>query len=96
MPIWAGLDLNQRSAFARQIYSLVPLTTRPPTHNRTLLGLGSAGYDRRASGSSGWLMVVTVETAPHVLLMWPSSECLTMGAIANSLMTFGVCSGWLA
>ena len=29
---WAGLDLNQRSAFARQIYSLVPLTTRPPTH----------------------------------------------------------------
>jgi hypothetical protein len=28
---WAGLDLNQRSAFARQIYSLVPLTTRPPT-----------------------------------------------------------------
>ena len=30
---WAGLDLNQRSAFARQIYSLVPLTTRPPTHD---------------------------------------------------------------
>ena len=28
---WAGLDSNQRSAFARQIYSLVPLTTRPPT-----------------------------------------------------------------
>lgn len=29
---WAGLDLNQRSAFARRIYSPVPLTTRPPTH----------------------------------------------------------------
>ena len=29
---WAGLDSNQRSAFAHQIYSLAPLTTRPPTH----------------------------------------------------------------
>ena len=29
--IWAGLDLNQRSAFAHQVYSLAPLTTRPPT-----------------------------------------------------------------
>ena len=29
---WAGLDSNQRSAFARQVYSLVPLTARPPTH----------------------------------------------------------------
>lgn len=34
--LWAGLDLNQRSAFARQIYSLVPLTTRPPTHEDSL------------------------------------------------------------
>ena len=30
---WAGLDLNQRTALAGQIYSLVPLTTRPPTHD---------------------------------------------------------------
>lgn len=29
---WAGLDLNQRIAFASRIYSPVPLTTRPPTH----------------------------------------------------------------
>ena len=29
---WAGLDSNQRNAFACQVYSLVPLTTRPPTH----------------------------------------------------------------
>jgi len=28
---WAGLDSNQRSAFARRVYSPVPLTTRPPT-----------------------------------------------------------------
>jgi hypothetical protein len=27
------LDLNQRTALAGQIYSLVPLTTRPPTHD---------------------------------------------------------------
>ncbi len=32
-PWWAGLDLNQRTALAGQIYSLVPLTTRPPTHD---------------------------------------------------------------
>ena len=29
---WAGLDSNQRTALAGQIYSLLPLTTRPPTH----------------------------------------------------------------
>ncbi len=32
---WAGLDSNQRSAFAHQIYSLAPLTTRPPTQKST-------------------------------------------------------------
>ena len=31
---WAGLDSNQRTALAEQIYSLSPLTTRPPTHTR--------------------------------------------------------------
>ena len=29
---WAGKDSNLRSASARQIYSLMPLTPRPPTH----------------------------------------------------------------
>ncbi len=51
--LWAGLDLNQRSALARQIYSLVPLTTRPPTH-ALLYPTGSPGYDSGATGSSGW------------------------------------------
>jgi hypothetical protein len=46
---WAGLDSNQRSAFARQIYSLVPLTTRPPTHARTKEDLG---YDAASAESS--------------------------------------------
>ncbi len=30
---WAGQDSNLRSAFARRIYSPMPLTTRPPTHD---------------------------------------------------------------
>ena len=35
---WAGLDSNQRSAFARQIYSLVQLTALPSALNITLAG----------------------------------------------------------
>jgi hypothetical protein len=33
---WAGLDSNQRTALAGQIYSLLPLTTRPPTQGARL------------------------------------------------------------
>ena len=36
--MWAGLDLNQRIAFASRIYSPVPLTTRPPTQGGDPLG----------------------------------------------------------
>ena len=42
---WAGLDLNQRTALAGQIYSLVPLTTRPPTHDGDL---------KRYAGYQSW------------------------------------------
>ena len=43
---WAGLDSNQRIAFASRIYSPVPLTTRPPTHDPD-----SRDYGTRMRGS---------------------------------------------
>ncbi len=33
LAMWAGQDLNLRIAFASRVYSPVPLTTRPPTHD---------------------------------------------------------------
>ena len=52
-PWWAGLDSNQRSAFAHQVYSLAPLTTRPPTQSAAVLGLGPApGGPPRSQKSS--------------------------------------------
>src|SRR5262249_39998494 len=39
---WTGEDSNLRSSKERQIYSLLPLTARPPVHDRTELSLKSA------------------------------------------------------
>ena len=51
---WAGQDSNLRIAFASQIYSLVPLTTRPPTHIRPLgARLTSVRYHRPALLATG-------------------------------------------
>jgi hypothetical protein len=49
---WAGLDSNQRSAFARQVYSLVPLTARPPTHESADQGTIPCGASPRIRGKS--------------------------------------------
>jgi hypothetical protein len=91
---WAGLDLNQRSAFARQIYSLVPLTTRPPTHevsfNLWLTWVRYSGYPLL-----GKVTPVASQGRPHRLLMCPLRGYLTMEAIANSPL-FGVSTGWRA
>lgn len=48
---WAGLDSNQRTALAGQIYSLLPLTTRPPTHGG--VGPPSILYFRRGTADQG-------------------------------------------
>jgi hypothetical protein len=50
---WAGLDLNQRTALAGQVYSLVPLTTRPPTHDGDSRKYG--GHRSRSSSNTGAL-----------------------------------------
>jgi hypothetical protein len=74
--IWAGLDSNQRSAFARRIYSPVPLTTRPPTHDQPRIGRPS--YDGGLAESYArahealmfaWDLLGIVE-GPELLRIW--------------------------
>ncbi len=45
---WTGEDSNLRSSKERQIYSLLPLTARPPVHNLTEpFALGATGEDNK-------------------------------------------------
>lgn len=74
---WAGLDSNQRSALARRIYSPVPLTTRPPTQDRSLLGpppssscLSERGFRPGDSGADG--RIRTGGRQFTKLLLWPT------------------------
>src|ERR1700675_1710815 len=57
---WTGEDSTLRSSKERQIYSLLPLTARPPVHNRTEpFALGARpgpGHDPRATSCRGTAM----------------------------------------
>ena len=71
--LWAGQDSNLRSAFARRIYSPVPLTTRPPTHevDRLQYEAPATGSYRVAEGFE--ISASNMRLGPT----WHSGDCIT-------------------
>src|SRR5579859_5331475 len=81
-----GEDSNLRSSKERQIYSLLPLTARPPVHRKT-----SAGTKRktatpinaaRVSRHGSALRTKTLKTN-HDRKMRPSVECSPLKSLLN-------------
>jgi hypothetical protein len=83
-PWWTGEDSNLRSSKERQVYSLLPLTARPPVHKSAVGSCAPDGPSVRQSKKAAHTCVRAVSTALREASL-RSLEELRAATVTNSL-----------
>src|SRR4051812_36921530 len=81
---WTGEDSNLRSSKERQIYSLLPLTTRPPVLTETELGPPTSSCLMETAGGS--VLLTPPSHFRHQCLNYEESRFLTASRKLSQLL----------